>query len=146
SSSDADAAVSHAGRVRKLASHTGAIVGADGALVRDTDLAPHLAKLAARRTWIGMAACYGGGFDELLGPGRILTGAAGPNQIAYENEGFGRSYMVEYMVDQAILQDRASATIQTAFGYARDAVARDYPGREPVQYGDQAAPLDLRPP
>jgi hypothetical protein len=145
-SSDAVAAFFYAGHVRKLASKTEAMVGADGGLVKDTDLAQHLAKLAAKQTWIGMASCYGGGFDEVLGPGRILTGAAGPNQIAYENEGFGRSYMVEYMVDQAMIQNRASTSIQTAFTYARDTLARDYPGREPVEYGDQALALDLRPP
>jgi hypothetical protein len=146
SSPDAVAAFFYAGHVRKLAAKTEAIVGADGNLVRDTELAQHLSRLTAKRTWIGMASCYGGGFDELLGPGRILTGAAGANQIAYENEGFGRSYMVEYMVDQAIIQNRASATIQSAFTYASDALHHDYPGREPVELGDQAAPLDLRPP
>jgi hypothetical protein len=143
---DAVAVFFFAGHVRKLAPGREGMVTADGGTVTDADLASRLANLSARRAWIGMAACYGGGFTEVLRPGRVLTGAASATERAYENSAFGRSYMVEYMVRQAMLEGRASDSVQAAFGYARDALARDYPNRVPVQLDYSTAPLDLRPP
>jgi hypothetical protein len=143
---DATAVFFYAGHVRKLAPTTEALVGSDGNLVTDAGLAAHFSHLAARRAWFAIAGCYGGGFEELLAPGRILTGAADANHLAYENETLGRSYMVEYMIRRAIIEGQAPATVQSAFAYASSAIAQDYPGRQPVEYEDQAGALDLRPP
>ena len=145
-SPEAVAVFFYAGHVRKLTADSEAIVGSDGGLVTDGDLAGHFARLRAGRVWVGMAACYGGAFTRLLAPGRVLTAAAGPNQLAYENESFGRSYLVEYMVRQAMIERRAPGTVQDAFAYARAAIARDYPGREPVEFEDHAPGIELRPP
>lgn len=145
-SPDAVAVFFYAGHVRKVSSSTEAIVSSDGDVVTDADLAGHLAKLQAKRTWLGIAACYGGGFTELLGPGRALTAAAGANSLAYENESFGRSYMVEYMVRQGIIEGRSSPTVQASVAYAQAAIHRDYPGREPVEVEDQAPVIDFRAP
>lgn len=144
--SDAVAVLFFAGHVRKLDHDTEAMVAADGAAVSDAELARRLQGMAARRMWIGMAACYGGGFTEALAPGRVLTGAAAANERAYENSGFGRSYMVEYMIRQGILEGRAPESVQSAFAYARDQLNRDFPDRLPVQVDRGSAPLDLRPP
>lgn len=136
----------YAGHVRKVSSTTEEIVAADGRSVTDAELAAHLRPLRAAHAWIGMASCYGGGFTEVLGPGRVLTAAAGPNDLAYENPTFGRSYMVQYMIRQAMIDLRAPGTVQDAFNYARAAIAQDYPGREPVEYDANGGPLSLRPP
>jgi hypothetical protein len=133
----------YAGHVRKAGSHTEALVGADGATVSDADLANHLRNLAARETWIGIAACYGGGFTEVLAPGRVLVAAADDQHLAYENEGFGRSYMVEYMVRKAMIEGRAPASIESAFAYAKATLDRDYPGRSPVQYDQSDGFVDV---
>ena len=143
---DAVAVFFFAGHVRKLASTTEAMIGADGRPVSDAELGSSLRRLAARRAWIGIAACYGGGFTEVLAPGRVLTGAAGANEPAYENSAFARSYMVEFMVRQAMIEGRAPETVQSAFAYARDAIAQQYPNRQPVQLDHSGGPLDLRPP
>ncbi|TML39107.1 MAG: caspase family protein [Actinobacteria bacterium] len=145
SSPDAVAVFFYAGHVRKLGPDSEAVVAADGGLLTDTDLAAHFSRLRAGRAWIGMATCYGAAFTRLLAPGRVLTAAAGPNQLAYENESFGRSYLVEYMVRQAMIEGRAPGAVQSAFGYARAAISRDYPGREPVEIEDQAPAIELRP-
>ena len=142
---NAVAVFAYAGHVRKLSSDTEAIVAADGGLVTDTDLAGHLSRLKAARTWLAMAACYGGGFTELLGPGRVLTAAAGPNSVAYENESFGRSYMVEYMIRQGLIEGRAAPNVQAAYAYARAALAHDYPNRQPVEYDNGAPVIDFGP-
>ena len=144
--SDAVAVLFFAGHVRKLDHDTEAMVAADGAAVTDAELARRLQGMAAQRMWIGMAACYGGGFTEALAPGRVLTGAAAANERAYENSGFGRSYMVEYMIRQGILEGRAPESVQSAFAYARDQLSRDFPDRLPVQLDRGNGPLDLRPP
>jgi hypothetical protein len=140
---DAVAVFFFAGHVRKLAPGSEAMATAEGASFTDKELAHRLSRLPARRAWIGIAGCYGGGFTEVVAPGRVLTGAAPANEIAYENSAFGRSYMVEYMVQRAIIEGRAPQTVQTAFQYAADAIARDYPGRQPVQVDNSDGALAL---
>lgn len=143
---DAVAVFVFAGHVKKLSATTEAMVAADGRTVTDAELARRLARLQARRVWVAMAACFGGGFTEVLRPGVVLTGAAGANDRAYENSALNRSYMVEYMVRQALVEGRASESVQAAYGYARDALARDFPNRVPVQVDRAGGPIDLRPP
>ncbi|MEO7837292.1 MAG: hypothetical protein ABIS21_06585, partial [Acidimicrobiales bacterium] len=133
------------GHVRKLASTTEAIVAADGGEIADRELGDRLAPLQARRAWIAMVACYGAGFTEVLAPGRVLTGAAPADALAYETSLFGRSYMVQYMVREALIERRAGSTVQGAFAYARAELAREHPGRQPVQIDAGTALLDLRP-
>jgi hypothetical protein len=142
---DAVAVFFYAGHVRKLSSGTEAIVAADGGVVTDAQLASRLRPLQARRAWIGLASCYGGGFTELLGPGRVLSAAAGANSLAYENASFGRSYMVQFMVREAMIENRAPGSVQDSFNYARAEISRQYPGREPVEIDQVGAPLSLRP-
>ena len=141
---DAVAVVFFAGHAVKQQPGVEALVAADGVRIADTELGNRLSSLTARRAWIAIAGCYGGGFTEVLAPGRILTGAAPANSLAYENTAFNRSYMVEYMVHRAIVQGHARQSVQAAFAYASDALARDYPGRQPVQVDNSGAPMDLR--
>lgn len=143
---DAVAVFFYAGHIRKVSNSTEAIIAADGATVTDAEMAAHLRPLKASRAWIGLAACYAGGFTELRAPGRVVTAAAPANALAYENASFGRSYMVQFMIREAMIDNRAPASVQDAFNYARSSITRDYPGREPVQFDDAASPLSLRPP
>lgn len=134
----------YAGHVRKVQGQE-AIVAADGRLVRDSELGEQFGRLRARRAWIGIAACYGGGFTEMMGPGRILTAAASADRLAYENLNFGRSYMVEYMVRRGWLGQQSGITVEEAFEYARRELSADYPGRVPFQIDSVPGLLDLRP-
>jgi Caspase domain len=145
-SRDAVAVFFYAGHVRKESRTTEAVVASDGRTVTDADLARHLAPLQARRAWIGIAACYGGGFTELMAPGRVLTAAAAADELAYENPSFGRSYMVQYMVRQGMIEGRAGNSVQAAFDYARTTIAAEHPGREPVELDGGGGPLVLTPP
>jgi hypothetical protein len=142
---DATAVFFYAGHVRKLASHTEAMVGADGHTVVDTDMARRLAGLRARHTWIVMAACYGGGFDEVLAPGRILTAAAPANQLAYESTDLHRSYLGEYLTHQALLEGNADGSVEQAFAWALAGLKRDHPDRLPVQFDRVDGDLVLGP-
>jgi hypothetical protein len=130
---DATAVLFYAGHVRKLDDDTEAIVGADGDVVRDEDVAGRLGGLRAHRAWIGVAACYGGGFTEALAPGRVLTAAADADSLAYENATYGRSYLVEYMVRRAMIESAADGSIEQAFAWAVDNLERDHPDRVPFQ-------------
>ena len=131
-SADATAVLFYAGHVRKIDGDE-AIVGADGDLLRDDEVARRLAGLQARRAWIVIAACYGGGFTEALAPGRILTAAADADSLAYENATYGRSYLVEYMVRRAMIEGAADGSIEQAFAWAADNLGRDHPERVPFQ-------------
>ena len=132
-----------------FAGHVGKSGGAeelrlvDGGL-RDTELARRLERLQARRAWVVVAGCFGGGFTEVLAPGRVLTGAAGPDQNAYESTEFNRSYLVQYMVRRALIERRSEPTVQAAFAYADAALGREHPEHRPVQFEMHAPPLDLR--
>lgn len=145
-SPDATVVFFYAGHVRKLSSSTEAIVAADGVVVPDDDVAAALRGLQAGRAWFAIAACYGGGFTELLGPGRILTAAADANSLAYENTAFGRSYLAEYMVHRAMLGGKADDSIEESFAWAEARLRVDYPDRVPVQYDDLSGDLSLWPP
>ena len=131
---DATAVFFFAGHVRQLGSGTEALVGADGRLVHDTEVAHRLRNLRAAQTWIVLATCYGGGFDEVLAPGRILTAAAPAGELAYENLRLRRSYLVEYVVRRAMLEGEAPRSVEAAFAWGEAAIRRDHPRRLPVQF------------
>ena len=135
---DSTVVIFYAGHVRKLSDQTEAIVAADGGVLPDWYLAKQLEPLPAHNVWIVMAACYGGGFTELMAPGRILTAAADANSLAYENDSFHRSYLDEYLVHQALLERMGDGpTAQQAFNYAQASLERDYPDRTLTEF-DQA--------
>ena len=142
---DATAVFFFAGHVRKLGAHTEAMVGSDGQTVADTEVAQRLAGLRARHTWIVIAACYGGGFDEALAPGRILTAAAPANQIAYESTDLHRSYLGEYLTHRALLEGNADASVEQAYAWALAGLKRDHPDRLPVQFDQVDGDLVLGP-
>ena len=136
----------YAGHVMKVAGTSSeAMVTSDGGHVWDVDMARWLKPLQARRAWFAFAACYSGGFNEILAPGRVLTAAAGPNDIAYESSRFSRSYLGEFMIHRAMIEGMANNTVESAFKYAHDAIAREYPNRVPVQYDYGDGNLNLRP-
>lgn len=142
---DAVAVFFYAGHVRKVGSGRESMVGSNGTLFSDAELAAKLTRLQARRAWIAIAGCYGGGFTEVLAPGRVLTGASPANKLTYENTALGNSYMVEYMVQRAMTDQKAPTSVQASFNWARDQLARDYPDRLPVQFDRGSGLLDLRP-
>jgi hypothetical protein len=121
------------------------LVGADGGLISDSELGDNLSRLRASRAWIALATCYGAGFTQVLGPGRILTGAAGADDLAYEEVGSERSYMGEYMVQRALVQGGAPSSVEAAYAYSVRALQAVAPGRAPVEIDDAAGELDLRP-
>jgi len=145
-SADATAVFFYAGHARERSASVQELTAADGRTVPDTTLADHLRPLRARRTWIVIAACYGGGFDEVLAPGRVLTAAAPAGQVAYETTAFDHSYLVEYMIQRGMTEGRGGPSVQSAFAYARDGIARDSPERQPVQYESAADNLTLTSP
>jgi hypothetical protein len=139
------AVVYYAGHVRKLGPTTEAFVGADDQVVTDREVAQLLVPLRAARTWVVVAGCYGGGFTEVLAPGRILTAAAPANSLAYETATYHRSYLGEYLVHRGMLEGLGGPTVQSAFAYAYAALHHEHPGREPVELDDGGGPLVLDP-
>lgn len=142
---DAVSAFFYAGHVSKVNASTEELVTSDGGRIKDAQLASWFQPLAAKQAWFAIAACYGGGFDELLGPNRVLTAAAGPNDVAYESSAFQRSYLGEYMIHRAMIEGQANDTVQSAFTWASAHLAQDYPDRQPVELDNTDGHLDLRP-
>ena len=131
---DATAVFFYAGHIRKLDAGREAIVAADGQLVTDADVAWDLKHLRARQTWIALAACFAGGFTEVLAPGRILTGAADSSSLAYESAAYGRSYLAEFMIQRAMRNGWAAGSIEQAFAWAQEELRREHPKRVLVQH------------
>ena len=78
-----------------------------------------------------IAACYGGGFDELLAPGRVLTAGAGPGQLAYENDDYGRSYLAEFVLRRALRRGRRRGADRAGGGgVGHRAARRHHPSRQ----------------
>lgn len=125
--------LAYSGHVRKLDSDTEAIIAADGRALTDQQLASLLAPSRAANMWLLVAACYAGGFTELLGPGRVLTAAADANSLAYESPSINGSYLVHHMVREGWLQGKAGPTVQEAFAYADARIKARYPSRRPLQ-------------
>ncbi|HLG01692.1 MAG TPA: caspase family protein [Acidimicrobiia bacterium] len=119
------------------------MVFADDGLMTDGELKGVLDRTQARRQWVAMAGCFAGGFDDIMAPGRLLTGASPEGSLAYENDRFDRTYLVEYMLRRAILQGSAPNSIQDAFNWATDALRKDYPIRLPVMFDQLGEPLVL---
>jgi hypothetical protein len=142
---DATAVVFFAGHVRHLGGSTQAMITAEGATITDAELAVRLGALSARHTWIAVAACYGGGFTELLAPGRVLTAAAGADSLAYESRDIRGSYLVHHMVREGWLQGLAGPSVQDAFRYADEALAATHPHRRPVQFDHAWEPVSFGP-
>ena len=119
-SADSTAVFFYSGHVRQITGDPDgdgeavdeAIVAADGNHVIDGEVAEILSGLEARSTWLGIAACYGSGFDDALASGRVVTAAAAEADLAYENSALGHSYLVEYMVRRAMLQAKAPGSVQ----------------------------------
>ena len=137
------AVVFYAGHVRQLGGGTEAIITADGVETTDERVAALLAPLAAGKTWVVIAACYGGGFDEVMGPGRILTAAAPAGEVAFESSRYRRSYLAEYMIRRAWLERQAPGTVEDAFSFAVAALQREHPDRVPVQFDDITGKLAI---
>jgi hypothetical protein len=141
---DDTAVLFYAGHARKLDQTTEAVVGSDGRVVPDWLMAQHLSGLQAHDGWIVMASCYGGGFTELLQPGRVLTAAAGADDLAYESASFGRSYLGEYLVRRGmLLGGSAGPTAQQAFDYAQRALQQEHPDRVLTEVDESTAPVSL---
>lgn len=130
-----------AGHVRKLGPDREAMVTAEGDLLTDLDLAALLAD-ARGDVWLLMASCYGAGFTEALAPGRVLTAAAGADDLAWESPAVSGSYLVHHLVREGWLEGRAGPTVHEAFAWA-DARLRDHPELRPVQVDMSTEPIRL---
>ncbi len=109
------------------------IVAADGRTISARDLA---AALDAVRSpmWVLLPTCYAAGFSlpGIVGPGRVALFASAADRPSYEASWYGRSFLVQYVVAEAMLNGRASTSVEQAFAYAEEAISARYPGRVPL--------------
>ncbi len=135
----------YAGHARWVGGDTQELVLADGGTLTDRELADLLAPAATQRMWLLLATCFAGGFTELLAPGRVLTGAAAWDRQAWEDPALNGSYLVHYLVREGWLHGKAGDSVQEAFRFADQSLARDHPDRRPVQVDEVGTRLVLGP-
>jgi hypothetical protein len=137
--------LAYAGHALHLDADTQAMLLADGEQLTDRALAELLAPATTQRMWLVFATCFAGGFTELVGPGRVLTGAAPADEQAWEDPALNASYLVHYLVREGWLLGKAGDSVQEAFTYADAALDRDHPDRRPVQLDEVGGRLLLGP-
>lgn len=119
----------YAGHAEHTRDASHALLLPDGNRITDVELAAHFADLRAGQAWFTIAACFSAGFDELTGPGRILTAASAADDLAYENLDLGHSYLVEYLFNRALPE---APSLEAAFAAADADLQADFPDRRGV--------------
>jgi hypothetical protein len=106
-------------------------VAADGGLIPAGTIAAKLARVRAP-TWVALPTCFAGGYalPGIIGPRRIATFSSSADQETYELGSAG-SWLILYMVEYAMLDGVAPQSVEASFDYARAAIAKVNPDREP---------------
>lgn len=122
---DSRAVFAFAGHTRRIGGQNH-IVTADGRLLSAGRLAAALGKVQAP-LWVALPTCYAAGFavPGIVAEGRIATFASQADQVAYEDTTFGRSYLFQYMIAEAMLGRKASGSVEQAFSYAARELRND---------------------
>jgi len=135
SPSDGKAVFSFAGHTR-LIGGVPHFVTADGGLIPAGTIAAKLARVRAPM-WVALPTCYAGGYalPGIIGPNRIATFSSAANAESYELGPSG-SWLMLYMVGYGILEREAPRSVESAFLYARAAIDKVNPDREPFMVDD----------
>jgi hypothetical protein len=118
-----------------------ALLAADGELVPDGELAAAL-RPATGPLWLAWAGCYAAGFSDAATRGRVSSYASGEESLAWESPALGRSFMVEYVVERAML-GAGRTSVEAAHAYARRHMRHRPPRFRPLLDDRLQGPLDL---
>lgn len=122
-----------------------AMTTADEQVIYDGEIASTLASVRGQ-VWLLIAACYGAGFADAMGPGRIGSWAASEDELAYESPSMGRSFFVEFLIRRAVLEQNRTA-IEEMHSYANRKMEGTYANYRPIMddrisgrtdFGDQS--------
>lgn len=139
------AVVAFAGHTRRKDGENYLLTG-DGHAISASELARAVGRIRAP-TWVALPTCYAAGFDlpGIVGPNRIATFGARADEYTYETTRYGHSFMVQYMVREAMLGGRASGSVQEAFAYAERELQDRYGRFVPVMEDGIGEPFRLGP-
>lgn len=143
---DAKAVFAFAGHTRRHGGEN-SIVAADGRTIAAGTLAAALGRIRSP-LWVALPTCYAAGFSRsgIVGPDRVATFASSADARAYESVRLGHSFLFEYLVAQAMLDGRASGSVEEAFGYAERHLQRDHPRWVPLLDDRHPGEFTLGPP
>lgn len=107
---------------------------ADGLRISAGELGGALGKVRSEM-WVALPTCYAGGYavPGIVGRGRVVTFASSSTQPTYQL-GKAGSYLIINMVRRAMLEGRATGSVEAAFEHARASLARSAPDRVPEMY------------
>jgi len=131
SPADGRAVFSFAGHTR-LMGGVPHFVTADGGLIPAGTIAAKLARVRAPM-WVALPTCYAGAYalPGITGPNRIATFSSSASSESYELGPAG-SWLILYMVEYGMLDGEAPSSVESSFAYARAAIAKVNPDREPL--------------
>jgi hypothetical protein len=120
-----------------FAGHTGLVGGvpnlvtADGGHISADVLAAKLARVRAPM-WVALPTCYAGAYARpgIIGPNRVATFSSAANAETYELGPAG-SWLILYMVEYAMLDGEAPQSVEASFDWAKAAIDKVNPDREP---------------
>jgi hypothetical protein len=130
SPADGRAVFSFAGHTRMMGG-VPHFVTADGGLIPAGTIAAKLARVRAPM-WVALPTCYAGAYalPGIIGPNRVATFSSAADQESYELGPAG-SWLILYMVEYAMLDGEAPQSVEASFAYARRAIDKVNPDREP---------------
>jgi hypothetical protein len=108
------------------------ILTADGLQVSAHELAERLGRVQAN-TLVLLPTCYAAGYDlaGITGPRRLAIFASRARERGYQ-QGEAGSYLVQYVVREAMVKGHAPDTVQESFRYAEERLRIEYPNRVPI--------------
>lgn len=107
------------------------LITAEGGRISSRELAAHLSAIRSP-AWIALPTCYAAGYalPGIVGFNRIATFASAPNAQSYQMGDAG-SFLIHHMVKRAMVERRAPSSVESAFAFAHDEIAREYPEHLP---------------
>jgi len=130
SPADGRAVFAYAGHTRMMGGVPHFVAG-DGGLIPAGTVAAKLARVRAPM-WVALPTCYAGAYalPGIIGPNRIATFSSAADSESYELGPAG-SWLILYMVEYAMLDGEAPQSVEASFAYARAAIDKVNPDREP---------------
>lgn len=110
-----------------------------------TELASGLSRVRSRM-FVALPTCYSAAYSlpGIVGPGRVVAFSSANNEYTFELGSAG-SYMMIYLVREAMIKGYAPQSVEGAFAYAHDTIAAKYPNRVPSMNDQIAGDLVLGP-
>lgn len=117
----------------------------NGERFQASELASALSRVRSKM-FVALPTCYSAAYalPGIVGPGRVVVFSSSDSEYSWELGSAG-SYMMIYLVREAMIEGHAPDSVEQAFAYAHDTIAEKYPNRVPSMNDQLPGDLVLGP-